>query len=100
MEDPLKYQAAAEVSVDVLFAAFEKFITGVWKEQMGPVIAAQTLTEIQTKCCKLIFVVGNAKAKVQRHSTSRSLRGVLQSHVRRDGSSKSAGIYGHNQTAG
>lgn len=50
----MKIQAAAEVSVDVLFAAFEKFITGVWKEQMGPVIGAQTLTEIQTNCCRLI----------------------------------------------
>jgi hypothetical protein len=54
VEDPLKIQAAAEVSVDVLFAAFEKFITGVWREEMGPVIGAQTLTEIQTNCCKLI----------------------------------------------
>ena len=58
VEDPLKIQAAAEVSVDVLFAAFEKFLAGVWKEKMGPVMAAQTLTDIQHQCCKLTFLHG------------------------------------------
>lgn len=79
VEDPLKIQAAAEVSVDVLFAAFEKFITGVWKEQMGPVIAAQTLTEIQTKCCELIYLLNYTRAKFQKTPyTSLRSRSILR----------------------
>ncbi len=51
----MRIQAAAEVSVDVLFAAFEKFLAGVWKEQMGAVMSAQLLSEIQYKCCQFAF---------------------------------------------
>lgn len=96
----MKIQAAAEVSVDVLFAAFEKFITGVWREHMGPIISAPTLTEIQTKCCKLIFIVDNVKANIKRHTTSHRVRGILQDNVWRDGSAESTSICGDNQTAG
>jgi hypothetical protein len=47
VEDPSKVQAAAEVSVDVLFAAFEKFLNKAWKERMGPVLSAQTLQNME-----------------------------------------------------
>jgi len=62
VDDPLRVQASAEVPVDVLFAAFENFLAGAWKEQMGPVMAAQTLSEIQHRCCELLFFPGRPQA--------------------------------------
>ena len=47
LEDPPKLQVAAEVSVDVLFAAFEKYLSKAWKERMGPVLSAQGLKNMQ-----------------------------------------------------
>lgn len=47
LEDPGRLQAAAEVSVDVLFAAFEKFIQRAWTERMGPLLAANVLRGLQ-----------------------------------------------------
>lgn len=49
MEDPSKVQAAAEVSVDVLFVAFEKFLNNAWTASMGPILSAQTLEDIQSR---------------------------------------------------
>ncbi|MCJ1435203.1 hypothetical protein MMC27_004575 [Xylographa pallens] len=48
VEDPSKIQAAAEVSVDVLFAAFEKFLNKAWKDRMGPILGAQMLRDMQS----------------------------------------------------
>ncbi|MCJ1282921.1 hypothetical protein MMC26_002247 [Xylographa opegraphella] len=48
VEDPSKVQAAAEVSVDVLFAAFEKFLNKAWKDRMGPILGAQMLRDMQS----------------------------------------------------
>lgn len=49
LEDPGKLQAAAEVSVDVLFVSFETFISNAWREHMGPVISSSTLELIQNR---------------------------------------------------
>ena len=43
LEDPSKLQAPAEASVDVLFAAFEKFLRRAWKDRMGPLVPANIL---------------------------------------------------------
>ncbi|KAL8732487.1 MAG: hypothetical protein Q9166_002701 [cf. Caloplaca sp. 2 TL-2023] len=43
IEDPSKVRAAAEVSVDVLFAAFEKFLAKAWQERMGILLPADIL---------------------------------------------------------
>ncbi|MCJ1397720.1 hypothetical protein MMC11_000916 [Xylographa trunciseda] len=48
VEDPSKIQAAAEVSVDVLFAAFEKFLNKAWKDRMGPILGPQMLKDMQS----------------------------------------------------
>ena len=47
VEDPGQHQAAAEVPVDVLFAAFEKFLNRAWKERIGPVLSVAALSKIQ-----------------------------------------------------
>lgn len=49
IEDPSRLQAAAEVSVDVLFAAFEKFLKRAWREHMGPLLATDLLIFMQSK---------------------------------------------------
>ncbi|KAI4205670.1 MAG: hypothetical protein LQ350_000167 [Teloschistes chrysophthalmus] len=43
VENPARVQAAAEVSIDVLFAAFEKFMAKGWQERMGILLAEDTL---------------------------------------------------------
>lgn len=54
----MKIQAAAEVPVDVLFTAFENFICGIWREQVGPVLGAQMLVNLQNHCCQYIIGPG------------------------------------------
>jgi hypothetical protein len=49
LENPANMDIAAQSPVDVLFAAFEKFLNIGWKEKMGPVISHATLTSLQTK---------------------------------------------------
>ncbi|KAL8871593.1 MAG: hypothetical protein Q9174_002605, partial [Haloplaca sp. 1 TL-2023] len=43
LERPPRVQAAAEVSIDVLFAAFEKFLAKAWEERMGAVLTPEIL---------------------------------------------------------
>ncbi|KAK3202860.1 hypothetical protein GRF29_154g1008546 [Pseudopithomyces chartarum] len=49
LENPSNMDAAAQSSVDVLFAAFEKFLNIGWKEKMGPVLSHATLLSLQMK---------------------------------------------------
>lgn len=49
LEDPGKLQAAAEVPVDVLFVAFETFITHAWRDEIGPILSSSVLKTIQSK---------------------------------------------------
>lgn len=48
VEDPSKLQAAAEVSVDILFAAFEKFLKAVWSKHMGPLLTVDVIRSMQS----------------------------------------------------
>ena len=47
IENPLDTRAASEVSVDIIFVAFEKFLRMAWKDQMGQVMSLQTLDSLQ-----------------------------------------------------
>jgi hypothetical protein len=49
LENPSNMDIAAQSPVDVLFAAFEKFLNIGWKEKMGPVISHATLMSLQMK---------------------------------------------------
>jgi hypothetical protein len=53
IENPLDQRAASEVSVDVLFVAFEKYLRMAWKDQMGQVMSLQTLDALQDKALKM-----------------------------------------------
>ena len=48
LEDPERHEAAAVVSVDVLFAAFEKFLKRAWRERMGPILSPSVVKEMQS----------------------------------------------------
>ena len=48
LEDPSRLQAPAEASVDILFAAFEKFLKRAWRERMGPLLSAHVLESLQS----------------------------------------------------
>lgn len=47
VEDPSRTQAAAEASIDVLFAAFEKFLKRAWREHMGPLLTSTAINNMQ-----------------------------------------------------
>lgn len=53
IENPFDTRTSSEMSVDILFAAFEKFLRMAWKEQMGPVVTLQTLQALREKSLKL-----------------------------------------------
>ncbi|KAI9053129.1 hypothetical protein LZ554_003396 [Drepanopeziza brunnea f. sp. 'monogermtubi'] len=54
IENPFDNRPATEASVDVLFVAFEKYLRLAWKDQMGQVMSAQTLDELQERALKLM----------------------------------------------
>ncbi|KAK3678002.1 hypothetical protein LTR78_002097 [Recurvomyces mirabilis] len=49
LEDPNLMVLAAQATVDVLFAAFEKFVNMAWKEQIGQIVPYAVIQEIQSK---------------------------------------------------
>ena len=52
IENPFDQRAAGEVTVDVLFVAFEKFLRLAWKDQMGYVMSVQTLDALQERAVR------------------------------------------------
>lgn len=52
IENPFDNRLASEVSVDVLFVAFEKYLRMAWKDQMGQVMSSQTLDALQARAVK------------------------------------------------
>lgn len=56
LEDPKMMVRAAQATVDVLFAAFEKFLNNAWKEQAGQVLPYGILQDIQSKAESLFPV--------------------------------------------
>lgn len=65
IEDPSMIQAAAEVSVDVLFIAFEKFLQSAWRDRMGPLLASGVLNNMQTA-----FDIGRPSEFAERFRTT------------------------------
>ena len=49
LEDPNMMVLAAQAAVDVLFAAFEKFLNVAWREQIGQLLPYSVFLDIQTK---------------------------------------------------
>lgn len=49
LEDPSNFEIMGQSPVDVLFAAFEKFIKIAWFDKIGPIISPATWSAIQSK---------------------------------------------------
>ncbi|KAK4932734.1 hypothetical protein LTR66_015960, partial [Elasticomyces elasticus] len=49
LDDPNMMVLAAQAAVDVLFAAFEKFLKNAWKAAVGPVISQGLVAALQAK---------------------------------------------------
>ncbi|KAI1003508.1 hypothetical protein K3495_g4696 [Podosphaera aphanis] len=53
IENPFDQRAASEVTVDIIFVAFEKYLRIAWRDQMGDVIPLQTWDELQIQAIQL-----------------------------------------------
>ena len=53
IESPSDMRAAAEVPVDIVFVAFEKYLRMAWKQQLGQLISLQTLEALQEHALKM-----------------------------------------------
>jgi hypothetical protein len=54
IESPYDVDASNELSTEVIFAAFEKFVRIAWREQMGPVMTSQCLNALQIRASKRV----------------------------------------------
>lgn len=54
IESPYDFDASSEVSTEVIFVAFEKFLRIAWTEQMGPVMTIQALDTLQERANKRV----------------------------------------------
>lgn len=82
LEDPNMMVVAAQSSIDVLFAAFEKFVKVAWKDQAGPVISVLQLLDIQAKAESMFPVDFENYFKTTFHSMTapnqRALRNIIR----------------------
>ena len=54
IENPFDLDAAAELSTEVIFVAFENFLRIAWAERMGPVMTMQSLDTLQERANKRV----------------------------------------------
>lgn len=54
IESPFDFEAATELSTEIIFVAFEKFLRIAWAEQMGPVMSMQSLDTLQQRVNKRV----------------------------------------------
>lgn len=52
IENPFDLETAPDVTADIVFVAFEKFVRIAWHNQMGPIISANTLDALQQRASK------------------------------------------------
>lgn len=82
LEEPQNMVYPAQASVDVLFAAFEKFLNVVWQDHFGPVMPLPILEAIQSKAETLFPVEFEKYFKDTFHNmvpqNQRALKGVIK----------------------
>lgn len=54
IENPLDIESSYDLSADVVFAAFEKFVRIAWREQMGPIMTIKALDALQVRAAKRV----------------------------------------------
>ncbi|KAI0442564.1 hypothetical protein F4803DRAFT_518974 [Xylaria telfairii] len=52
IESPFETETAPDVTADVIFVAFEKFVRIAWRNQMGPIITTKALDALQERASK------------------------------------------------
>lgn len=52
IENPFETETAPDVTADVIFVAFEKFVRIAWRNQMGPIITTKALDALQERASK------------------------------------------------
>ncbi|KAI0013025.1 hypothetical protein F4779DRAFT_565179 [Xylariaceae sp. FL0662B] len=52
IESPFDIDSSSELSPDVVFVAFEKFVRIAWREQMGPIMTPKALNALQERASK------------------------------------------------
>ncbi|RWA09699.1 hypothetical protein EKO27_g5400 [Xylaria grammica] len=52
IENPFETETAPDVTADVVFVAFEKFVRIAWRNQMGPIITTKALDALQARASK------------------------------------------------
>ncbi|KAI1104065.1 hypothetical protein F4804DRAFT_205712 [Jackrogersella minutella] len=52
IESPFDIDASADLTPDVVFVAFEKFVRIAWREQMGPIMTLKALDALQERASK------------------------------------------------
>lgn len=70
VEDPSRINAAEDVSVDILFAAFEKFLKVAWSEHMGQFLPANVILGMQSRFGMLCRLLSEICADLSRHPDS------------------------------
>ena len=54
IENPLDIEGSYDLTADVVFAAFEKFVRIAWREQMGPIMTIKALDALQARAAKRV----------------------------------------------
>ncbi|KAI8689754.1 hypothetical protein NCS56_00239200 [Fusarium sp. Ph1] len=54
IESPFDFDSVSDLSTEVIFVAFEKFLRIAWAEQMGPVMSMQSLDTLQARVNKRV----------------------------------------------
>ncbi|KAK3943312.1 Rho guanine nucleotide exchange factor gef2, partial [Diplogelasinospora grovesii] len=54
IESPFDLDASAELSAEVIFATFEKFVRRAWRDQMGPIMTTQALDALQARASRRV----------------------------------------------
>lgn len=52
IENPFDIETAPDITADVVFVAFEKFVRIAWRNQMGPIITTKALDALQERASK------------------------------------------------
>ncbi|KAI1394005.1 uncharacterized protein F4822DRAFT_33422 [Hypoxylon trugodes] len=52
IESPFDIEASSSLTSDIIFVAFEKFVSIAWREQMGPIMTPKALDALQERASK------------------------------------------------
>jgi hypothetical protein len=54
IESPFDVEGSSDLSADIVFVAFEKFVRIAWRDQMGPIMSLKSLDALQERVSKRV----------------------------------------------